>query len=144
MLIISNIDFMIRKKKKDINILESICNIYKNILEINKKDNESIKNINGIKKELDFCYFIDSKYVYKKSNLEFVNHFIDIDYTYYKFSKDEKKLCNIIHKYSNLDKDLIIFNYNLKKNINKQFNYFIITTNKIIYFRIFFPLPYFY
>ena len=126
MLIISNIDFMIRKKKKDINILESICNIYKNILEINKKDNESIKNINGIKKELDFCYFIDSKYVYKKSNLEFVNHFIDIDYTYYKFSKDEKKLCDIIHKYSNLDKDLIIFNYNLKKNINKQFNYFII------------------
>lgn len=52
--------------------------------------------------------------------------FINIDYAYYKFNKNDKIICSNISKYSNVDKNILIPNFNNKKNIHRQLDYFII------------------
>ena len=119
------------KKKKKIkfdNFGDLLFDSYNHIIEINNKNNIILNNIKQIKQQLDTTLFIhyDIKDTYNSNNIDFMYDFINIDYVYFKFTKNDKIICSNISKYSNVDKNILIPNFNNKKNIHRQLNYFII------------------
>lgn len=119
------------KKKKKIKLLnfeDFLFDSYNNIIEINNKNNIILNNIKQIKQQLDTSLFVhyDIEDTYENNNIDFMYDFINIDYVFHKFAKNDKIICSNISKYSNIDEKILIPNFNNKKNIHKQFYYFII------------------
>ena len=121
---------MKKKKKKKINSEELIFNTFNNIIKLDNKNNELINKINAIKKQLEPSFFIGDFKQESDFNfdldLDFMHDFINIDYVFYKFSKNNKIICSNVSKYSNIDNNILIPNFNVKINIHKQLDYFII------------------
>lgn len=119
------------KKKKKIklsNLEDFLFDSYNDIIEINNKNNIILNNIKQIKQQLDTSLFVhyDIKDTCDNNNIDFMYDFINIDYVYFKFNKNDKIICSNISKYSNVDKSILIPNFNNKKNIHRQLDYFII------------------
>ena len=119
------------KKKKKIklsNFEDNLFNSYNEIIEINNQNYKILNNINNIKKQLDTSLFIhnDIKDVHNNNNIDFMYDYINIDYVYYKFMKNDKIICSNISKFSKIDINILIPHYNNIININKQFYYFVI------------------
>ena len=94
-----------KKRSKIINTNDLLYNINTNI--INTENN--IEKLINIKTNVDFAY-----------------DFLKFDYIFNKFNIQSKIIYTNISKYLTMDKYYLIVNYNIKKNINQQFNYFII------------------
>lgn len=119
------------KKKKKIklsNFENFLFDSYNDIIEINNKNNIILNNIKQIKQQLDTSLFVhyDIEDTCDNNNIDFIYDFINIDYVYFKFTKNDKIICSNISKYFNIDKNILIPNFNNKKNIHKQLDYFII------------------
>lgn len=137
-----------KKKRKYSNTEDMLFDSYNNIIKINKDNNQILKNIIQIKHQLDTSLFIhydidiecndvesndvegnniedDNNYNFKH-NIDFMYDFINIDYIYHKFTKNDKIIYSNILKYSNIEKNILIKNFDNKKNTHKQLNYFII------------------
>ena len=117
------------KKKKKIklsNLEDFLFDSYNNIIEINNKNNIILNNIKQIKQQLDTSLFVHYgiKDTCDNNNIDFMCDFTNIDYAYYKFNKNDKIICSNISKYSNVYKNILIPNFNNKKNIHKQLDYF--------------------
>ena len=116
-----------KKKNKLLKFEDYLFNTYNDIIEINNKNKEILENLNQIKQQLNTSIFYhnDIKDIYD-DNIDFIYDYINIDYVYYKFTQSDKIICSNISKYSNIDKNILIPNFNNKKNIHKQLDYFII------------------
>jgi len=117
-----------KKKIKSSNFEDCLFNSYNNIIKINNKNNQILNNIKQIKQQLDSSLFVHNniEYAYDNNNIDFMYDFINIDYVHHKFTTNDKIICSNILKYSNIDKNILIPNFNDKKNIHRQLNYFII------------------
>lgn len=115
-----------KKKIKSLNFEDYLFNSYNNIVDIDNKNKDILENLNQIKQQLDtsvfYHHYINDTY----NNIDFIYDYINIDYVYYKFTKNDKIICSNISKYSNIDKNIVIRNFNNKKDIHKQLDYFII------------------
>jgi hypothetical protein len=105
------------KKKKKIklsNLEDFLFNSYNDIIEINNKNNIILNNIKQIKQQLDTSLFVHHSIedTYNNNNIDFMYDFINIDYVYFKFNKNYKIICSNIYKYSNIDKNILIPNFN--------------------------------
>jgi putative transposase len=117
------------KKKKKIkfdDFKDYLFNSYNNIIEINKTNNKILSDLNLIKQQLDNSLFIHNDIKNTYYNIDFIYDFINIDYPYYKFTKNDKIICLNITKYLNADKNILIPHFNNIKNIHGQLNYFTI------------------
>lgn len=115
-----------KKKRKYSNIEDMLFDSYNNIIKINNDNNQILKNIIQIKQQLDTSLFIhydidiecndvesndvegnniedDNNYNFKH-NIDFMYDFINIDYIYHKFTKNDKIIYSNILKYSNIEK----------------------------------------
>ena len=117
-----------KKKIKSLNLEDFLFDTYNDIIEINNRNNVILNNIKQIKQQLDTSLFVHYgiEDTYNNNNIDFMYDFINIDYVYFKFTKNDKIICSNISKYSNVDKNILIPNFNNKKNIHKQLDYFII------------------
>jgi putative transposase len=97
---------MKKKKKNKINIPELLNKIFSDIIDKEK--------------------LIEIYNDYTKPNLDFINDFFKYDNVYYNFDLETKKKFIKIKKNFDFEINNLIYNYNIKKNINQQFNYFLI------------------